>query len=75
MSQPDRQAHWDRVYTTKGENGVSWFLDVPVASLDLIAAVGADSAIIDIGGGASKFPLKFVHHLPRNRFPLFGIRR
>ena len=51
-----RQAHWDGVYTTKAENEVSWLQDNPAPSLELIAAVGAtpETAIIDIGGGASR---------------------
>jgi hypothetical protein len=51
-----RQAHWEGVYTTKGENEVSWFQDNPAPSLELIEAVGAtpETAIIDIGGGASR---------------------
>jgi SAM-dependent methyltransferase len=56
MSATDRQAHWQNVYTTKDENAVSWFQDRPETSLEFIAAAGArpDSAIIDIGGGASR---------------------
>lgn len=55
MSTTDRQAHWETVYTTKGEAEVSWFQKTPAPSLELIALVGATrpSAIIDIGGGAS----------------------
>lgn len=51
-----RQTHWENVYTTKGESEVSWFQESPAISLDLIRAAGAtnDSAIIDIGGGASR---------------------
>jgi ubiquinone/menaquinone biosynthesis C-methylase UbiE len=51
-----RQAHWENVYTKKGENEVSWFQENPAQSLELIAEVGAspDTAIIDIGGGASR---------------------
>lgn len=51
-----RQAHWEGVYTQKGENEVSWFQESPAPSLDLIVQVGATpaSAIIDIGGGASR---------------------
>ena len=51
-----RKAHWEGVYTTKGENEVSWFQDNPAHSLELIEAVGAapESAIIDVGGGASR---------------------
>ena len=61
MSGEDRQAHWQNAYTTKGETDVSWFEDTPARSLELIAGTGAtpSSAIIDIGGGASRL----VDHL------------
>ncbi|MCE3257300.1 MAG: Methyltransferase type 12 [Nitrobacter vulgaris] len=51
-----RQAHWENVYTKKGENEVSWFQESPAQSLELIAELGVnpDTAIIDIGGGASR---------------------
>jgi SAM-dependent methyltransferase len=54
--QSDRQAHWEDVYTKKGENEVSWFQENPAPSLQLIAQAGAThaSAIIDIDGGASR---------------------
>jgi SAM-dependent methyltransferase len=56
MQSESRQAHWQNVYTTKGENEVSWFQENPAPSLELIAQAGATtaSAIIDIGGGASR---------------------
>jgi 2-polyprenyl-3-methyl-5-hydroxy-6-metoxy-1,4-benzoquinol methylase len=56
MSEFDRQAHWQQVYKEKGEHQVSWFQERPNISLELIKAVHADpsSAIIDIGGGASR---------------------
>src|ERR1700751_4483902 len=56
MQSESRQAHWEGVYTKKGENEVSWFQESPAPSLQLIAQVGATpaSAIIDIGGGASR---------------------
>jgi trans-aconitate methyltransferase len=56
-----RQTHWQAVYRTKGENEVSWFQENPAPSLELMAQVGAApaSAIIDIGGGASRL----VDHL------------
>jgi hypothetical protein len=55
MQSESGQAHWQNVYTKKGENEVSWFQENPAPSLELIAQVGATSAsaIIDIGGGAS----------------------
>ena len=55
MQSESRQAHWEGVYTKKGEKEVSWFQENPALSIELIAQVGATaaSAIIDIGGGAS----------------------
>jgi ubiquinone/menaquinone biosynthesis C-methylase UbiE len=56
MSAADRQAHWQNVYTTKGENEVSWFQERPSISLQFIESAwgGLDAAIVDIGGGASR---------------------
>jgi SAM-dependent methyltransferase len=56
MDGASRQAHWENVYQTKSEREVSWFQDDPAPSLELIALTGATqgSAIIDIGGGASR---------------------
>ena len=56
MSDESRQNHWQNVYTSKGENQVSWFQETPALSLELIALAGAvpSSGIIDIGGGASR---------------------
>ena|SRR5208283_2033271 len=61
-STTDRQAHWEHVYTTKGEAEVTWFQETPAPSLELIALVGAtrQSAIIDIGGGASRLVDRLV---------------
>jgi SAM-dependent methyltransferase len=56
MSDVSRKAHWEGVYTTKGEREVSWFQETPAPSLELIALAGlrTDASIIDIGGGASR---------------------
>jgi SAM-dependent methyltransferase len=56
MSDAGRQAHWENVFTTKGEKEVSWFQETPAPSLELIALtrLPVDAAIIDIGGGASR---------------------
>jgi SAM-dependent methyltransferase len=56
MAEASRQDHWEQVYTSKGETGVSWFQDNPAPSLELIeqARRGSDTGIIDIGGGASR---------------------
>ncbi|MGD0642997.1 MAG: class I SAM-dependent methyltransferase [Roseiarcus sp.] len=56
MSVTERQAHWENVYTTKSEKEVSWFQETPAPTLELLALIGTTgrSAIIDIGGGASR---------------------
>jgi SAM-dependent methyltransferase len=56
MNRADRSAHWETVYATKGENEVSWFQENPAPSLELIelAQLSPESAIVDIGGGASR---------------------
>lgn len=56
MSDPNRRAHWENIYVTKGENEVSWFEENPAPSLELIglARLTPDSTIVDIGGGASR---------------------
>jgi SAM-dependent methyltransferase len=56
MESESRQSHWEGVYAKKSETEVSWFQENPAPSLELIAQVGATgaSAIIDIGGGASR---------------------
>jgi 2-polyprenyl-3-methyl-5-hydroxy-6-metoxy-1,4-benzoquinol methylase len=56
MSSESRQDHWQKVYVSKRENEVSWFQQTPAASLELIGRTGATpaSAVIDIGGGASR---------------------
>ena len=66
MESASRQAHWENVYATKGESEVSWFQENPAPSLELIAQAGAvgTSAIIDIGGGASRL----VDHLVEQGF-------
>jgi hypothetical protein len=47
--------HWSDVYRTRAVDEVSWYQAVPTVSLELIAEAGVtdESAIIDIGGGAS----------------------
>jgi 2-polyprenyl-3-methyl-5-hydroxy-6-metoxy-1,4-benzoquinol methylase len=62
MSSMNRSAHWENVYTTKGENEVSWFQENPTPSLELIdlAQLTPASAIVDIGGGASRLVDRLV---------------
>jgi SAM-dependent methyltransferase len=55
MITTDRKNHWEHVYSTKAETGVSWYQDEPRLSLELIRAVAPAEGgrIIDVGGGAS----------------------
>lgn len=47
--------HWEKVYTTKQLNEVSWFQPTPEVSLAFIKElnIAKDAAIIDVGGGDS----------------------
>lgn len=56
MTDASHKSHWDTVYTTKSETEVSWFQENPAPSLELIDLAGPtpESAIVDIGGGASR---------------------
>ncbi len=49
------KAHWEEVYRTRAPTDLSWFEVEPAMSLELFAAakVARDTAIIDVGGGAS----------------------
>lgn len=50
-----KKEHWEKVFTTKAENEVSWFQKQPETSIQLIKAckLPKDAKIIDIGGGDS----------------------
>jgi 2-polyprenyl-3-methyl-5-hydroxy-6-metoxy-1,4-benzoquinol methylase len=49
------KGHWEKVYEASDPTQVSWYQAEPRVSLHLIerVATGLDSAIIDVGGGAS----------------------
>lgn len=51
----DAQAHWNKIYTEKGANAVSWYRPHLETSLELIERVipGYGSSVIDVGGGES----------------------
>lgn len=51
----EKKQHWETVFTTKGENEVSWYQKQPQTSIELIQAckVAKEAKIIDIGGGDS----------------------
>ena len=56
MNEAGRHSHWEGVYTSKGDEQLSWFEETPALSLELIEMVGSTSSpgIIDIAGGASR---------------------
>ncbi len=51
----NRQSHWEKVYTTKETDAVSWFQEHAETSLKLITRLQPDKSahILDVGGGAS----------------------
>ncbi|MBD3748606.1 MAG: class I SAM-dependent methyltransferase [Sphingobacteriales bacterium] len=51
-----QQNHWEKIYSTKQPNEVSWTQEVPKTSLDFVHNANLDKSanIIDIGGGDSK---------------------
>ena len=55
-TQSDR-SHWDKVYSNKAENEVSWFQPYPKTSIEFVKLfdLPLDANIIDIGGGDSHF--------------------
>jgi ubiquinone/menaquinone biosynthesis C-methylase UbiE len=55
MVDVDLETHWDNIYSTKGERGVSWYQAEPQRSLAWIRSIAPERGgrIIDVGGGAS----------------------
>jgi SAM-dependent methyltransferase len=51
----DAQTHWEKIYTEKAPDTVSWYRQHLETSLALIeqAAAGRSASIIDVGGGES----------------------
>lgn len=49
------QSHWDKVYSLKALDEVSWYEQTPALSLEIIEknTKSKDDAILDIGGGDS----------------------
>jgi trans-aconitate methyltransferase len=56
-----RTEHWDAVFASKREDGVSWFEAMPTVSLRLMEAAGLtqETCVFDVGGGDSNL----VEHL------------
>lgn len=45
--------HWETVYTSKGDEELSWTQTEPTTSLSLIAEACSADSVIDVGGGTS----------------------
>jgi ubiquinone/menaquinone biosynthesis C-methylase UbiE len=62
----DEKLHWDKIYTTKAADQVSWYQVHPLESLDLIQRTRIDrtAQIIDVGAGESTL----VDHLLQDGF-------
>ena len=52
----DRRSHWEAIYSSRRPDEVSWFQARAVTSLELIlaAAPERDTAVLDVGAGASR---------------------
>jgi len=59
----DAQTHWEKVYTEKAPNAVSWYRPHLETSLSLIERVSSkSSAILDVGGGESTLVDDLLSH-------------
>src|SRR5215831_15996364 len=49
--------HWNKIYSTKKPNEVSWTQEIPSTSLNFLHSFNLpkNAAIVDVGGGESKF--------------------
>jgi hypothetical protein len=52
----DRHQHWDRVFTNKAADDVSWFEALPETSIRMLEASGldVDTCVLDVGAGDSR---------------------
>jgi ubiquinone/menaquinone biosynthesis C-methylase UbiE len=66
------QEHWDRVYSSKAEDEVSWFQSYPRTSMQFVESFGLplSANIIDIGGGDSQFANALLEKGYRNIYVL-----
>ena len=49
----EKKLHWENIYQTKKNDGVSWFQEIPTESIELIKKYSSDDSdkIIDVGCG------------------------
>tara|TARA_A100001388_G_C28732648_1_gene482328 strand:+ start:28 stop:642 length:615 start_codon:yes stop_codon:yes gene_type:complete len=52
----DLKSYWENIYSSKNEDGVSWFQEYPKTSIDLIEKYSSNKSIsiVDIGSGRSR---------------------
>jgi cyclopropane fatty-acyl-phospholipid synthase-like methyltransferase len=52
----NKRLHWEKIYSTKSSDQVSWTQEIPATSLNFVHSfnLSKDASIIDIGGGDSK---------------------
>lgn len=50
----ERLHHWEQVWRTKQPGEVSWYVEHPATSYDLIARYAPAGSVIDVGGGESR---------------------
>ncbi|HEY0744805.1 MAG TPA: class I SAM-dependent methyltransferase [Chryseosolibacter sp.] len=57
MTNNDFKNHWNNIYASKSSDEVSWTQEIPATSLQFLHSFNLrkDAAIIDVGGGESKF--------------------
>lgn len=61
MSRSEEQDHWDAVYGSRDEQTLTWYEVMPVVSLELaLPLLHGRDAVIDVGGGRSRFVEKLV---------------
>jgi SAM-dependent methyltransferase len=56
MDATERKEHWQRIYSTKNDEELSWFQPDADVSLDLLLSppLPRDASILDVGGGTSR---------------------
>lgn len=61
MQPVEASSHWDKAYLSRDEREVSWYEPDPIVSLAMaLTLIEPNDAVIDIGGGRSRFTAKLV---------------
>ena len=64
----DLKSHWENIYSSKNEDGVSWFQEYPKTSINLIEKYSSNKSIsiIDIGSGRSRILKNLIENEYKN---------